>query len=147
MSMSFIHDVPSSRVVFANGSISQVSAEVERLGCSRVMLISGGPEAQYASIVEQQLGDRLVARFTDVVMHVPVEIVATALVMVQETGADCLVALGGGSSTGVAKAVALDAGERGLAPAAGGAQGQAGRAGGRARAAGHYARGSSCLPG
>jgi maleylacetate reductase len=110
MTKSFIHDVPASRVVFSNGAICQVSAEVDRLGCSRVMLISGGPEAQYASIIEQQLGDRLVARFTDVVMHVPVEVVATALALVQETGADCLVALGGGSSTGMAKAIALELG-------------------------------------
>ncbi len=110
MSLSFIHDVPASRVVFANGSIGQVSAELERLGCSRAMLISGGPEAQYASIIESQLGNRVVARFTDVVMHVPVDVVATALAMLQETGADCLIALGGGSSTGMAKAVALELG-------------------------------------
>ena len=110
MSLTFVHDVPASRVVFANGAISQVSAEVERLGCSRVMLISGGPEAQYASIIEKQLGDRCVARFTDVVMHVPVEVVATAVAVATASDADCLVALGGGSSTGMAKAVALELG-------------------------------------
>ena len=110
MTLSFIHDVPASRVVFANGAIDHVSAETERLGCSRVMLISGGPEAQYASIIEEQLGKRLVARFTDVVMHVPVEVVATAVAVARESGADCLIALGGGSSTGMAKAVALELG-------------------------------------
>lgn len=108
MSMSFVHDVPASRVVFANGSIDQVGAEVERLGCSRVMLISGGPEAQYASIIEEQLGDRCVARFTDVVMHVPVEVVANAAEVASASDADCLIALGGGSSTGMAKAIALE---------------------------------------
>lgn len=110
MSLSFVHDVPASRVVFANGAIDQVSAEVDRLGCSRVLLVSGGPEAQYASIIEQQLGDRLAARFTDVVMHVPVEVVATAVALARESMADCLIALGGGSSTGMAKAVALELG-------------------------------------
>lgn len=110
MSLDFIHDVPASRVVFHCGAIDQVRAEVERLGSTKVMLIAGGPEAQYATVIEKQLGSMLVARFADVVMHVPVEIVATAVEMARSSGADCLVALGGGSSTGMAKAVALELG-------------------------------------
>ncbi|WP_343044384.1 maleylacetate reductase [Roseobacter ponti] len=39
-------------------------------------------------------------------MHTPVEITKLALGHVQETNADCLVAIGGGSTTGLSKAVA-----------------------------------------
>lgn len=106
----FVHDVPASRVVFGNGRIADVAAEVERLGCSRAMLISGGPEAQYAIRIEEQLGSTVVARFTDVVMHVPVEVAAGAIELARSTDADVLIALGGGSSTGMAKAVALETG-------------------------------------
>jgi maleylacetate reductase len=104
----FVHDVPASRVVFAPGSIDQVGEELERLGCSRAMLIAGGPEAAYADRIAKDLKNRVVARFTDVVMHVPVEVSATAITAAREAGADSLIAVGGGSSIGMAKAVAKE---------------------------------------
>ncbi len=107
---AFVHDVPAARVVFANGAIATVGEELARLGCSRVMLVSGGPEAQYAEVIASALGDRVVARFTDVVMHVPAEIAARAVDVAISAGADGLIALGGGSSTGMAKAVAKETG-------------------------------------
>lgn len=107
---SFVHDVPATRVVFANGAIDQVGHEVERLGCARALLVSGGPESQYAERIETQLGSRVVARFTDVVMHVPVDVAQRALALSVESDADIVIALGGGSSTGMAKAVAKETG-------------------------------------
>jgi alcohol dehydrogenase class IV len=110
MTPPFVHDVPASRVVFGNGRLADVAAEVERLGCSRAMLVSGGPEAQYAVRVEEQLGRRIVARFTDVVMHVPVPVAQQAIAHAIRDDVDLVIALGGGSSTGMAKAVALETG-------------------------------------
>ena len=110
MTSPFVHDVPASRVVFGNARVNDVAAEIERLGCSRAMLVSGGPEAQYAVRIEDQLGDRIVARFTDVVMHVPVPLAQQAIALASECGVDVIIALGGGSSTGMAKAVALETG-------------------------------------
>jgi alcohol dehydrogenase class IV len=40
-------------------------------------------------------------------MHTPVEVTEDALALVQQAGIDCLVALGGGSTIGLAKAIAL----------------------------------------
>ena len=40
-------------------------------------------------------------------MHTPVEVTEDALAFVQKSGVDCLVALGGGSTIGLAKAIAL----------------------------------------
>jgi maleylacetate reductase len=105
---AFVHDSPATRVVFGVGSLAQVGEELERLGASRALLISGGPEAEYADRIAQALGDRVHGRFTDVVMHVPVTIAADAIEA--SRGADCLIALGGGSSTGMAKAVAKETG-------------------------------------
>ncbi len=107
---SFIHDVPAARVVFANGSIAQVGPELDRLGCSRALLVAGGPEAQFADRIEADLGPRVVARFSDVVMHVPVDIAERAVTLARESGADSVIALGGGSSTGMAKAIAKETG-------------------------------------
>ncbi len=106
----FVHDVPAARVVFAPGSIARVGEELERMGCSRALLVSGGPEAQYADRISADLGERVVARFTEVVMHVPAEIAAKAVDLARSCGADSVIALGGGSSTGMAKAVAKETG-------------------------------------
>lgn len=107
---SFVHDVPAARVVFANGAVARVGDELEGLDCSRALLIAGGPEAAFADQIAVDLDDRVVGRFSDVVMHVPVEIAERAVAMASEIGADSLIAVGGGSSTGMAKAVAKETG-------------------------------------
>ena len=104
----FVHDVPATRVIFANGSIARVADEVQRLGGKRALLVSGRSEAPFAATIAEQLGDRLAGEFTDVVMHVPVETARKAVNAARDVDADVLVALGGGSSTGIAKAVALE---------------------------------------
>lgn len=110
MPRSFTHEVPASRVVFAPGGIERVGEEAERLGGTRVMLIAGGFEAEHAKRIEPILAEKLVAHFTDVVMHVPTTVAAEAVAQATQAQVDLLVALGGGSSTGMAKAVALETG-------------------------------------
>jgi alcohol dehydrogenase class IV len=56
----------------------------------------------------ERLEGRWAASFTDVQQHVPVEAAARAVAEAAEADADCLVAMGGGSATGMAKAVALE---------------------------------------
>jgi alcohol dehydrogenase class IV len=63
-----------------------------------------------AGVVEQlmgQLGDRLVATFSPVRPHVPLEQVQEALALAQEQEVDVVIGLGGGSPIGLAKAVSL----------------------------------------
>jgi maleylacetate reductase len=107
---SFVHDVPAARVIFANGAIARVGDELARLGCSRAFLVAGGPEAQFADRIAADLGDRVVGRWSEVVMHVPVEVATRALAAAQGVQADSLIAVGGGSSTGMAKAIAKETG-------------------------------------
>lgn len=107
---AFIHDVPATRVIFANGALEQVVAEVDRLALSRVLLICGGPEGSIGDWVADDLGDRVVARFTEVAMHVPVDVAVRAVELSRSSEADCVVAVGGGSSTGMAKFVARETG-------------------------------------
>ena len=107
---AFVHDVPAARVVFANGAVARVGEELGRLGVSRSLLIAGGPEAEYADRIAADLGDRVVGRWSDVVMHVPVEVATRAVAAANEAGADSLIAVGGGSSTGMAKAIAKETG-------------------------------------
>ena len=106
----FVHESAPMRVVFGAGSLADVPAEVDRLGASRVLLVAGGPEAAYADLLADALGNRLAGRFSDVVMHVPVEVARSAADAAATSGADLVVCVGGGSSTGAAKAIALASG-------------------------------------
>ncbi|MGW2564544.1 maleylacetate reductase and hydroxyquinol 1,2-dioxygenase domain-containing protein [Streptomyces sp. NPDC001514] len=104
---NFVYTSHPSRVIFGTGTVAQVRDEVERLGCSRVLLLSSPPVAKAAARVRDLLGDLTVAEFGDAAMHTPVEVTERALDVLREHSADCLVAVGGGSTTGLAKALAL----------------------------------------
>ena len=102
---SFVHEALPGRVVFGVGSVEHLGEEVDRLGARRVLAIAG--KRAIDGLVER-LGGRWAASFTDVQQHVPVEAAARAVAAAAAAEADCLVAMGGGSATGMAKAVALD---------------------------------------
>lgn len=90
-------------MVFGPGSLGSLAAEVRRLGGSRVLLIGGSRRSSAAAA----LGSLLVAEFTEAVMHTPVEVTERALAVVRENSVDCLVAVGGGSTIGLSKALAV----------------------------------------
>jgi maleylacetate reductase len=98
------------RVVFGAGvARTRLAAETERLGVSRVLLITAG-RAPLARELAAPLRDRLVGVFTGVQPHVPTEVAGAARQAAAGAGADALLSVGGGSATGTAKAVALTTG-------------------------------------
>ncbi|HEY5333682.1 MAG TPA: maleylacetate reductase, partial [Solirubrobacterales bacterium] len=98
------------RVVFGPGAINALAAEVERLGGERALLIDGLFDPDRRARIEGDLGPRYAGTIDEVEQHVPAEGAASATARARELGADCLVALGGGSATGLAKAIALETG-------------------------------------
>jgi maleylacetate reductase len=106
----FVHDVRAPRVVFAPGALARVAEEVVGLGVTRALVITSASAAEYTDRVSADLGDRVVARIHGVVMHVPAEVARAAVEAARESGADGVVCVGGGSATGLAKAVALETG-------------------------------------
>ncbi|HLV74998.1 MAG TPA: maleylacetate reductase, partial [Vulgatibacteraceae bacterium] len=66
--------------------------------------------AEAAGRVAGDLGPRLAARFGRPAPHTPVAVTAEATAVAEEAGADCVVAIGGGSAIGLAKAVAVRTG-------------------------------------
>jgi maleylacetate reductase len=98
----FDHETP--RVVFGPGALTQVPAEIARLGANRVLLIAGRHEKPYADALAGAV--RPAGRIEDVAMHVPAETAAAGLRAARDAGADLLVCVGGGSATGLAKAIA-----------------------------------------
>jgi maleylacetate reductase len=97
------------RVVFGPGTLARVAPEAQALGTS-ILLISGRHEAEAADAVSAQLGGALASRIDGVRPHVPVGVASRATVVAREVGANVVVAVGGGSAVGLAKAVALDTG-------------------------------------
>ena len=72
-----------------------------------MFLIADGQAKDLADETAGQLGGRVAGRWHEVVQHVPVELAERARAAVTDADADAVVCLGGGSSTGLAKAIAL----------------------------------------
>lgn len=104
---SFTYVGAPSRVVFGSGTLSQVADEVRALGCSRALVLSTPQQADAGRDLAGLLGPLAAGLFTEAAMHTPVEITERAMKVVGDLGADCTVALGGGSTTGLGKAIAL----------------------------------------
>ena len=106
-SRAFTYDAPSSRVVFGPGKVDSLGEELDRLGVRRALLVTTGRDRALVDRVASALGERWVATFDRVRPHVPVEVAVAARQLATDTQADGAVSIGGGSTTGTAKAVAL----------------------------------------
>jgi maleylacetate reductase len=107
---NFIYTAQPARVVFGAGSLSQLAQEIDALGCKRALVLSTPEQRASAEMVADLLGARAAGVFDRAVMHVPIETAREAREVAKQFGADCAVAIGGGSTTGLGKAIALDSG-------------------------------------
>jgi maleylacetate reductase len=107
---SFIYNAYAARVVFGAGSIQHLEREIDALGYRRALVLSTPEQRASAEMVADLLGARAAGVFDRAVMHVPIETAREARVLANALGADCAVAIGGGSTTGLGKAIALDSG-------------------------------------
>ena len=98
------------RVVFGAGSVAQLGEEVERLGARRALVLSTPGRSDSVGEVARGLGARLAGIYDKAAMHVPVEVAEDARRVANELGADCCISVGGGSTTGLGKAIALTSG-------------------------------------
>lgn len=96
------------RVLFGAGTLTEVSAELQALGARKALVIATADLAELAREVGALLGDLCAGIHAQAVQHIPYETVTEALSRVQSLDVDSLVAVGGGSSIGLAKAIALE---------------------------------------
>lgn len=109
MSLNFTHETQPQRVVFAaGGAPAAVAAELVALDKTRIMLIASAREATLVDSIGQAIP--VAVHHDEVVMHVPTDVADRARQAAAAAGVDALVSVGGGSTTGLAKAVALTTG-------------------------------------
>lgn len=103
----FVFQGQPSRIVFGRGALSRTAAEIRGLGLSRALILSTPQQEAQARHLMAELGDLAIGTFAGAVMHTPIEVTAAAMAVYLEEGADCVIAVGGGSTTGLGKAIAL----------------------------------------
>lgn len=91
------------RVIFGAGSRSRLGQEVEALRGDRVMLIAQSGADEFVEL----LGGRVVLQWDEIVQHVPIDLAERAREAALDAAIDVIVTVGGGSATGLAKAIAL----------------------------------------
>ena len=107
MTKSFTYNGLPARVIFGTGTLARLPAEVETLGLSRVLVLATPQQESQAKGLARRIGARAAGVFAGATMHTPVEVTEQAMKVVAELKADGVVAVGGGSTTGLAKAIAL----------------------------------------
>ncbi len=103
----FVYQGSPQRVVFGSGTLRQVGDEAARLGIKRALVLSTPEQRDQAEAVAALLGAASAGVFGGAKMHTPVDVTEAAMAVIRQSGADGTVAVGGGSTTGLGKAIAL----------------------------------------
>jgi alcohol dehydrogenase class IV len=106
----FVFTSQPQRVVFGAGRLQQLSDEIRQLGAHKALVLCTPGQRHLAERAADLLGACAAGIFDQAVMHVPIESARAAREEAARLGADCAIAIGGGSTTGLGKAIALDSG-------------------------------------
>ncbi|MGY4689472.1 maleylacetate reductase [Salibacterium sp. K-3] len=105
---SFLYEAQPERVVFGSGKIKEAAEEICEWGVSRVLIVCTKGRFEAAEVIQEQLGGKSAGIHASAEQHVPEQNVSEILRVIQQSGADAIIAIGGGSAVGLAKAAALD---------------------------------------
>ena len=106
----FVFQTRLPRVVFGAGALQHLPRELDALGATRALVLSTPGQIALAQRAAELLGPKAAGIFAQAAMHVPVEVARAARGEALRLGADCAIAIGGGSTTGLGKAIALESG-------------------------------------
>ena len=106
MTAPFTASFHPARIIFGPGTLAQVADEIAGQGCARALVLSTPFQKADAEALAASLGAQAAGVFAEAAMHTPVDVTNHALEAYQAAGADCVVALGGGSTIGLGKALA-----------------------------------------
>lgn len=104
---SFIYDVRSARILLGSGMVEMLPDEAKRLGLRRPLILSTAAQKADAMRLCEMLKDTCVGIFSEAAMHTPIDVTERAVAIALDVNADGIVAVGGGSTTGLSKAISL----------------------------------------
>ncbi len=97
-------------VRFGKGIRHRVNDFLTDLGCERALVLTTPQQSNTALDIAASLNGHVAGIYAKAAMHTPVAVTEDALAHAREVNADCYVAIGGGSTTGLGKALALRTG-------------------------------------
>ena len=103
----FVYEALPMRVRFAPGALAALPDELDALGIARALILATPEQAALAARIAAALGSRAVGIHAQAVMHVPVAVAEAARAEAARLDADACIAVGGGSTIGLGKAIAL----------------------------------------
>ncbi len=102
--MNFVYSALPTRVVFGAGKIAVAASEAKRLGIKRPLVITTSHQAEAVRTLINEVEG---VGFASAAMHTPVAVTEMAMAVMEAESCDGTIALGGGSSTGLGKAIAF----------------------------------------
>ncbi len=106
---AFAYDAPQYRVVFGSGTLARLGDEADRLGIRHALILTTPHQRSEGERIGGQLGSRF-GTFANAEMHTPVEVTEAAVQVVDTNDIDGLIAIGGGSTVGLSKALSARTG-------------------------------------
>ncbi len=108
--LEFTYETLPGRVLFGTGSLERLADEVAKLGAARALVLCTPGKRALAEDAARRLGARAAGICDRAVMHTPIEVAEAGRAEAERLHADCYVAIGGGTTIGLAKAIALETG-------------------------------------
>ena len=94
-------------ILFGAGMKERLPAALDELGLSAALVLCTPGQRARAESISELLGERAVGLFSNARMHVPAATLEEATQVARSLGAKCTVSIGGGSTTGLGKALAV----------------------------------------
>ncbi|MGD9990482.1 maleylacetate reductase [Pseudonocardia sp.] len=110
MHLAFNYQALPMRVSFGAGTVAKLGEELDLLGLRRALVLCSPEQDDLGSYIADALGALTVGLLAEARMHVPRDVAERARDLASRLGADCCVAVGGGSAIGLGKAIALEHG-------------------------------------
>jgi maleylacetate reductase len=103
----FTYESRAQFVEFCDDWRMSLGSALPRLGCGRLAVLTGERLAPLGAEALELLGDAGALLYSSAIEHTPVEVTDAAEAELNDAGVDGLVAIGGGASIGLAKALAV----------------------------------------